>query len=963
MWFGTDGGLAKFDGRRTQTLIDPVLPPGRILALKTDQDGALWIGTETGAARLSGVKVDAIPATRGKSITAIIAPERGRVLMATEQGLIFECHKKDDGTIEVRSLLTEPLQSADADHPGPLALTSLTLARGNVFAGSLSRGLLKIEKGEAKEVQLRPANYFVRALETDASGNIWIGSRSRKEENGVFKGDESMAPTNILAPTGTVMTIRAAGENVWVGTDGRGVFRFSSSKKVERFTFDGTAGGLRSDHVYSIFIDREDVVWFGTDRGVCRFDSHAPRTEAISDNPESNFVRTIYQTSDGRFLAGTNRGLFVYDDATAKWSSVSNLARNIIYSIAQDKSGRLLVGSASGLYVGEQAADEIQKQSFKRVEASSGNADAIGSIRALTQFRGATYIASFKRGLERLEEQGVRAVWPNESSGTREIISLFADGDARLLIGTANEGVLSFNGQEAQAEPSLGKLKATTVRSIEKTADGSLWFATNRGIYLCQTGNDCLLAAPDFDARSIRRNRGSTEDANTVWCATTGGGLLKIKAIDPLGPIVSQLDVEQGLPSQNVFAVYSQLESSGKESLVIGTSRGIVRYEPGEVAPTLYATRIIGKRVHQPAELAGGLSLEYPQNSLLLDVAAISSRTFPEQFQYAFILSDSTGKIIKQKLSHESQFPMEGLKPGKYRVLSRAFSKDLVSSTPLSFEFSIAGAPFPWTSTALAVLLILALLALLWAILERKRIVQTSAALFEANQELADARLNLANEAERERRRIARDLHDQTLADLRHLMLLADKSSSARRPEKSPLDPAMLRGEIESISQEVRRICEDLSPSVLQNVGFAAALEFALSHAVQDAPADKRFQYEFVCDESLEERAQLPPNVQMQIYRIVQEAVNNIWRHAGATRVKMIVNASPSGDLLLQLRDNGEDFDPLEQKNVKGRGLSNMRARASLIDAEISWEKVDGGGTVFTLQLKRAGAGKMTNVK
>jgi signal transduction histidine kinase len=170
------------------------------------------------------------------------------------------------------------------------------------------------------------------------------------------------------------------------------------------------------------------------------------------------------------------------------------------------------------------------------------------------------------------------------------------------------------------------------------------------------------------------------------------------------------------------------------------------------------------------------------------------------------------------------------------------------------------------------------------------------------------------------------------------------------------LDPAILRSEIESISQEVRRICEDLSPSVLQNVGFAAALEFALSHAVQDAPADKRLEYEFVCDESLEERAQLPPNVQMQIYRIVQEAVNNIWRHAGATRVKMIVAASAKGDFLLQLTDNGENFDPLEQKNVKGRGLANMRARASLIDAEISWERIDSGGTSFTLQLKRAGA-------
>ena len=156
-------------------------------------------------------------------------------------------------------------------------------------------------------------------------------------------------------------------------------------------------------------------------------------------------------------------------------------------------------------------------------------------------------------------------------------------------------------------------------------------------------------------------------------------------------------------------------------------------------------------------------------------MAAISSRTFPEQFQYAFVLTDSAGKTIKQRLSRESQFTMEGLKPGKYRVTARAFTKDLIQSEPLSFEFSIAKAPFPWTSTALAILLALTLLALLWALLERKRIGRTSAALVAANRELADARLNLANEAERERRRIARDLHDQTLADLRHLLLLTDQ--------------------------------------------------------------------------------------------------------------------------------------------------------------------------------------------
>jgi signal transduction histidine kinase len=384
---------------------------------------------------------------------------------------------------------------------------------------------------------------------------------------------------------------------------------------------------------------------------------------------------------------------------------------------------------------------------------------------------------------------------------------------------------------------------------------------------------------------------------------------------------------------------------------LIGTSRGVARYEPGKQAPTLFVTRIISKRVHAPSELQAGLSLEYPQNGLLLDVTAMSSRTFPEQFQYAFTLIDKAGHSIKQKLSHESQFTMEGLKPGKYTITARAFTKDLISSAPLTFEFNVAKAPFPWTSTALAILLALALFALLWAILERRRIVATSAALVNANRELAGARLNLANEAERERRRIARDLHDQTLADLRHLALLTDqlKTNGERSTTDAVTQSGGLRREIESISKEVRRICEDLSPSVLQNVGFAAALEFALSHAVQVAPPERRFKYQFQCDESLEERNCLAPSVQMQIYRIVQEAVNNICRHASATQVKMFVTLSSAGEFLLSLEDNGRPFDLLKN-NPEGRGLANMRARADLIDAKLSWEKCEGGGTIFTLR-------------
>ncbi|MCA1605278.1 MAG: hypothetical protein LC775_07365, partial [Acidobacteria bacterium] len=414
----------------------------------------------------------------------------------------------------------------------------------------------------------------------------------------------------------------------------------------------------------------------------------------------------------------------VHDAKAGRWNSVSELSRNIIYCISEDRNGRLLVGSASGFYLGPKlsAASAIESSAFARLEAGSGSADSVGSIRDIATFRGVTYIASYGRGVERLEDNRIVGVWPTGGSGPREVISLHADGDERLLVGTGSEGVYSFDGLNVSRDDQFQLLNGTTVRSFDTTEDKTLWVATSQGVYLCITGKECVPVAPGYEARSL--SNALAKNGNEVWCATTGSGLLKITRDEQLGPIVSQLDAEQGLPSQNVFASLPQ-KTGDVSSLLIGTSRGIARYTPAVMPPTLYASRVISKRVHAPNELPGGLYLEYPQNSLLLDVAAVSSRTFPEKFQYAFTLADGNGRVIKQKVSRESQFPMEGLSAGNYRVTARAFSKDLVASEPMTFGLSVGKSPFPWTSTALAILLALALLALLWAILERRRIVLT----------------------------------------------------------------------------------------------------------------------------------------------------------------------------------------------------------------------------------------------
>ena len=96
---------------------------------------------------------------------------------------------------------------------------------------------------------------------------------------------------------------------------------------------------------------------------------------------------------------------------------------------------------------------------------------------------------------------------------------------------------------------------------------------------------------------------------------------------------------------------------------------------------------------------------------------------------------------------------------------------------------------------------------------------------------------------------------------------------------------------------------------MLQNVGFAAALEFALAHAVEHAPPDCKFEYEFVCSQAFDEMVKLPASAQIQVYRITQEALSNICRHASASRVKMTVSAASDGAFDLQIEDNGRGFD------------------------------------------------------
>ena len=1077
MWFGTDAGLARYDGRRVQSVTSEGLAGPRVRALRVDAGGALWVGADSGAyVRPAGAQeFRPVEEARGKSVLAVAAAdEPGRALLATADGVVFDCRLGPDGAPAARQIGERLTAAAGKQQPQPVELSSLAVGGETVVVGTRGRGLVTIEPGgAAKELAARPRAFYVEALARDSGGALFFGAQAPAAESGLYRveaaapkpeggaaqrgpagGGGALRPSKVAGlATGKVTALAAApGGELYAGTEARGVFRLRGGRLVERFTFEGTAGGLRSDTVNAVFVDREGVVWFGTPRGVCRYDPRGVRVERLSEEGESNFIRTLYRAASGRLLAGTSRGLFVRDEAGGAWREVSEVAGKTVHSIAEDSRGLLLVGTNAGLYVGLQAegsrerspvrlapeeeapeakgeggetspkgraGDEAQPPPAedggraaadeKPAEVAAGatrteageavtkdgapasrekNAPAAkkavepalsGSVRAIARFGGGVYVATYGRGLERFVGQGRRElVWPRagQDERGREVVSLHADEAAnRLWVGTANAGVFYFDGTEVRGEPALAPLERSTVWGVS-SARGWLWLATSRGLYAFGGARGLVEVVKGVDARAVvasPADDGGGARPPQAWCVTGDVGLLRAVIDEQFGAIASRLGTEQGLPTDNAYAVLqAPAEAAAGEAvgttILVGTTRGLARYEPGTLAPLLRLVRVTSARSIQPEELQRGgvLRLRYPQSGLALDVAAAASRTFPEQFFYAFTLRDAQGQVVRQKLSRDPQFQAESLAAGAYTVTARAYTLDLVPSDTLALNFEVARPPFPRTTVALSVLLASALVALAWAYLQHRRIVRSREELREANQQLAAARLQLASEAEAERRRIARDLHDQTLADLRRLLLLTDEmqQAGAAQPSAAPgafaavptlADGSRLRAEIESISQEVRRICEDLSPSVLENVGFAAALEWALASACAQQPHANRFAYEFACDEDLEERLGLAPGVQMQVYRIVQEAVSNVCRHARAAHVSLAVRLDGAGDFVLELADDGRGFDADHKRALKGRGLAGIRARASLIEADAAWAPRAGGGTVFTLR-KRAAA-------
>ena len=198
---------------------------------------------------------------------------------------------------------------------------------------------------------------------------------------------------------------------------------------------------------------------------------------------------------------------------------------------------------------------------------------------------------------------------------------------------------------------------------------------------------------------------------------------------------------------------------------------------------------------------------------------------------------------------------------------------------------------------------------------------------------------------EAERRRIARELHDSLNQYLAALNMKLERFAR-NAPESSPLGPAIaeLKGLTGAVEDEVSRLAWELHPIALDDIGLEPAIQRLIDEWVQ------RSNLRIDLDLALNGR-RLPPEVEVNLYRVLQEALTNIVKHAGAGRVGVIATASPDGVVMI-IEDDGKGFDPetVNRGSSPHFGLLGMRERLALVGGSLEIETAPGSGTTLIIR-------------
>jgi ligand-binding sensor domain-containing protein/signal transduction histidine kinase len=971
------------------------LPSDSVTAIVQTRDGFLWIGTSAGLSRFDGVKFTLVRppdpfANNLTGITALCEDSNGHLWIGTQQNGLFQLA---DGQIthygRAQGLLDNNVTSLAADGHGQVWIggnSGLSLWTGQHFSLFTKRDGLPDEA--------------VSGVNVARSGAVWITTRVGMCQ---FIGGRIVPYAFQTESQGRSPEYLGAYEdrrgNLWAFGDTY-LINLAEGKRFNYFRSSEPA----SVRIWSLCEGHDGRLWIGTSgRGLFCFEDNRFQPVILSENRWPYDVRAICEDHEGNLWLGTSGGGLVQ----LRLQSVhvlrggQGLPEGKPTALALDADGRIYVGlQRGGLWVGEAGR-------FDQIGGSDGLElqNFISSVAVARD--GTVWAGTLGDGVYGL--RGGRGIHFTTANGlaNNTVLAVSVDAEDNVWVSTSAGSVHRFGPDGETRFDAAQGLPGTPVTAMIPAATGGLWLGTGDGQILREKkgGFVAVRAANGFPVSALYE-----DDLNRLWIGTTGGGLdclvngtnLNWSTINGLpgndvsGVIadraknlwlvtdagiyrvghedISEVFMDHRLPLN--CKLVSPAKTSPDASMIFGarraalaadgslwfaTSEGMLNVDTHqtEIEPTVFPVYIENATVNGGPPLSllpgrlwspapgrkGSFLMPVDLRSLEIHFTALNFITPGEvQFRYKLegLNSDWVDDAGGVRLAR-----YERLLHGNYRFrVAARFADGPWQEAGDSFAFTVpTHIYFQTWAIGLYVFAAVALITGIVRMISHRRLRNTL------------ARLEQQQSLERERMRIARDMHDEMGSKLTKISFLSE------RVQMDAGDSGPFAGKIQSIAQTSRELLKTMDEIVWVVNPRNDTLENLVAYL-------SHYAVEYFQNTSVECEVRVSPDVphyplsseiRHNLFLTFEEALNNVLKHSGAAgaKVEMIVHGL---EFELKITDNGRGFavsalppaDGPARGGRGGNGLKNMRQRLTAVGGECTVSSRPGMGTVVTIRIRLA---------
>lgn len=926
LWVGTYNGLVRFDGVNFETFDRsrwPEFKSGRVTALFEDSWGRLWVGDEMGdifAVTEDGGSVKSLPRQwNARSITAMREGTDGELWLLLSNGELVRRRDGKSWRFQAEHVSTPDVPRMTADFDG----------RVWVLGGDQRLQYLDSEELRPWQAPEGESILTVTFVGRAREGGVWIvaNNRIRRWRGGEWVEDRGEHPSGVafisafyetasgtlvfgvmrsglvlVSPDGETRLVTAAGGlasdwvtditedregNLWVAT-GSGL----NQLRIGRAEMVGRWGGAA---LLGLDMDAEGALWVGTEgEGLRRLHRGEVTEFTESSGLTKPFVWAVQAEPDGTVWAGTwGQGLFRGKDGRFSIAPGWDSSALTVTAIMRGGNGALWVGSNRGLARWHNGVWTWWQEAKGR---------RIRNIRCMAEDgAGGLWFGTSGDGLGRLTAEGV-SFYGRAEGLLNEYVWALLPSSGGLWIGTAGGGLVRLEGERFFAFRAQTEFPSQTICGLAKTVDGRIWMSSYGGVF----------SFPEHTlAKALR----------------TGEPLIE-------GVYVDKSDGLATLECSGGMQRPLMLDEVG--ALWVATAKGLARVDT-TMRERLPAPRAVVKKLvmdEEPLVWEPGELLRVPPGFHRVEVQLAALRfASPQRVEFRYRLLGLGEEWVSTGRSVQFNY----LPPGQYELQVETRDRGGVWAGERA-QLAIVVEPWFWQRTsvrgAFGVLLILGTALVARASAQRRA-------------RLRLAQLEREHAVERERTRIAQDLHDDLGASLTRLNLLTQGTADSSGARGSDL------ADIRKVTVEITRAMDEVVWAANPRHDTLESLVAYLA----------RFAQEMAKAAGLRCRLELPlevPEMELtaefrhNLFLAAKETLHNVVRHGQAREVRVQLECDVLNHRLkLSIRDDGVGFDAStltpgdgpKPGDPHGNGLPGLRRRLALLHGELRILSSVGKGT------------------